>query len=318
MTFGEPAVLLGLLAVPAVALAYREHGRRREAAAATFANPALRAAVAPESPGWRRHVPPAAFLAGLAVLIVALARPERTVAVPVERASIMLVIDYSGSMQSTDVPPNRLVAARRAAARFLEKVPPRIRVGLVLFNQNARLIESPTTDRAAVNAGVSAIEPSGGTATGEALLLAVGTLQRQRGDDGLRVPGAIVLLSDGESTRGRRPEVVAQRAKRAGFPVYTVALGTAQGTIRIRVRDRVETRPVPPDPAAMREVSRISGGQSFATADPEELSAVYERLGSQVGKRDAQRQMTAGFAGIALVLVALGAALSLYFFRRVA
>jgi Ca-activated chloride channel family protein len=317
MSFGEPWFLLGLLALPLLGLAYAQHQRDRRAAAAAFAAPALQPAVTTGSPGWRRHVPPAAYGLALLVLLLALAKPQRSVAVPVERASIMLVTDYSGSMESTDVPPNRLAAARDAAARFLEKVPGRIRVGLVVFNQNARTLQTPTTDRQAVVASLGALVPSGGTATGEAMSAALSALQRQVGDDGTRAPGAIVLLSDGESTRGRSPESIARRARRLRIPVYTVALGTAQGTIRVRVRGRTETRRVPPDPQAMREVARISRGQAFATADPDRLSAVYEQLGSRIGRRDEERQMTSGFAGGALALLVAGATLSVLFFRRV-
>ena len=184
---------------------YLRHERRRRAAAAAFASPALLASVAPHTPGWRRHAPFAAYALALAVLIVALAKPQATVAVPVERASIMLTTDYSGSMQATDVAPNRLFAARAAADRFLTEVPPAVRVGLVAFNHAARLAEAPTTDRAAVRAAVDALKASGGTATGEALALSLGVLARQTDERGARVPSAIILLSDGKSVRGRDP-----------------------------------------------------------------------------------------------------------------
>lgn len=318
MTFGEPAVLLGLLAVPFLGMAYARHGRERRAAAAAFASPALQPAVLPQAPGWRRHLPPAIFAVALVILLLALARPERTVAVPVERSSIMLVTDYSGSMESTDVLPNRLAAARAAADGFLKRVPEKIGVGLVAFNQNARTLQTPTTDREAVRAALDSLAPSGGTATGEAIAAALNALRRQTADDGSPAPGAIVLLSDGESTRGRKPETIARRARRMRIPVYTVALGTPQGTIKVRVRGRTETRRVPPDPQAMQAVARITRGQAYATADADRLSAVYEQLGSKVGKRRARRQMTAGFAGGGMILLVAGAGLSLLYFRRVA
>lgn len=317
MTFGEPVVLVGLLAVPAVALAYVDMNRRRERQGAAFASPALRASVVRTSPGFGRHAAPIAFLLALTILIVALARPERTVAVEVEQASIILVTDYSGSMQATDVQPNRLVAVRRAAAEFLKEVPDTVRVGLIAFNQNVRLLQSPTTDREAINGSLESLVPAGGTASGDALALALTTLRRQRGDDGRPIPGAVVLLSDGESTRGREPEVVARTAAQQKVPVYTVALGTAQGTIKVKVRNRTETRRVPPDVAAMRQVAQISGGEAFTSTDAAQLSAVYEKLGRQVGEKKAKRQMTAGFAGISMVLMLAGVGLSLYFFRRV-
>ncbi|MBA3328838.1 MAG: VWA domain-containing protein [Solirubrobacterales bacterium] len=316
MSFGEPVWLLALLLVPAVVWAYLRHERGRRSAAALFAAPALQGAVAPSTPGWRRHAPLTIYAVALAALVAALAKPQTTVAVPIERASIMLVTDYSGSMQATDVAPNRLLAARAAAERFLDEVPGRIRVGLVAFNQAARTLQTPTTDRAATGEALAGLRPSGGTATGEAMATALGVLRRQTGEDGRRAPGAIVLLSDGESTRGREPEDVARRARRLRIPVYTVALGTPTGTIEVQTRNGIETRRVPPDVTAMREVARITRGRAFSVEDAGELDDVYEQLGSRVGSRDEEREITAGFAGGALALLGAGALMSLHWFRR--
>ena len=317
MRFAEPLFLLALLGVPLLALAYRGHERRSRARSTAFATAPLLASVAPRTPGWRRHAPLAVYALALAALVVALARPQTTVAVPVERASIMLTTDLSGSMQATDVAPNRLEAARSAANEFLAAVPARIRVGLVAFNHNARTLQTPTTDRAAVRDALAAIEPAGGTATGEALAAALGNLERQRGDDGRQAPGAIVLLTDGASTRGREPEELAERARRLKIPVYTVALGTPQGTIEVENPDgTTRAERVPPDPESLRRIAELSGGRFFAAPDAATLSAVYERLGSRVARRDEQREVSSAFAGGALVLLASGALMSLHWFRR--
>jgi Ca-activated chloride channel family protein len=318
MSFGQPLYLLALLLVPLGVIAYRRHERERRAAAAAFAAPALQPSVVPRRPGWRRHGPPAMYALALTVLIVALAKPQTTVAVPVERASIMLTTDYSGSMQATDVPPSRLRAARAAADRFLDNVPAAVRVGLVAFNQSARLVESPTTDRAAVRAAIATLRPSGGTATGEALDVSLGVLARRRdAGGGARVPAAIILLSDGASVRGRPPQQIAQRARALRIPIYTVTLGTPTGTIRVvRSDGSVETRPVPPDPSESREVARISRGRAFTADTARDLSAVYEELGSRIGYREERREVTAAFSGGAFVLLAAGAGLSMLWFRR--
>jgi len=317
MSFAEPLFLLALLLVPLGIVAYVRHERARRAGAAAFAAPALQASLMPRRPGWRRHVPLAAYALALTVLIFALAKPQTTVAVPVERASIMLTTDYSGSMQATDVPPSRLEAAREAANSFLEQVPAAVRVGLVAFNQAARLAESPTTDRGAVRSAIAALQPSGGTATGEALAVSLGVLARQTDVDGVRVPSAIILLSDGASVRGRKPQELAQRAKDLRIPIYTVTLGTAAGTIQVP-RDNGTTRTVavPPDPNESREVAAISGGRAFTADTAKNLSAVYEQLGSRIGYRNEQREITAAFSGGALALLAGGALLSLHWFRR--
>ena len=185
----------------------------------------------PRRPGWRRHVPLA--LAGLATaaLIGALARPQVSVAVPSEQATIVLAMDHSGSMMATDVAPSRLVAARDAGEAFLEKVPKRVRVGGVVFNHRAAAVASPTTDRdGCKDAFEAAMTPSGGTATGDALATSLAMIKATK------APGAIVLLSDGKATHGQDPLPIADEAKRLKIPIYTVALGTASGTLPERRR----------------------------------------------------------------------------------
>jgi len=317
MSFEQPLFLIALLLVPVGLLAYLRHETVRRAAAASFAAPAVMASVAPSTPGWRRHVPLAVYALALTVLLVALAKPQTTVAVPIERASIMLTTDFSGSMQSTDVPPSRLVAARVAAQDFLKDVPENVRVGLVSFNQAAKLVSSPTTDRALLSQSISTLAPSGGTATGEALAVSLNALASEVDADGVRAPAAVVLLSDGTSTRGRDPEVIAQRAKELKIPVYTVTLGTPTGTIDVTKSDgTVETKLVPPDPVQMRRVAEVSGGRTFTADNVQELSTVYKELGSRIGYREEPRELTAAFGGGAMVLLGVGALLSLYWFRR--
>ena len=317
MSFAQPVFLVALALVPLALAAYVRYEHERRLAADAFAAPAVRASVVATTPGWRRHVPLGVYGLALVVLLVALAKPQRTVAVPVERASIMLTTDYSGSMQATDVAPTRLQAARAAAERFLDQVPDTVRVGLVSFNHGAKLVSSPTVDRAPLREAIATLKPSGGTATGEALAVSIASLETQVDDFGERVPAAIVLLSDGKSTRGRTPQSLAQRAKELKIPIYTVTLGTAAGTITVKKADgSTETRPVPPDAAEMQDVADISGGRAFTADDVEELSTVYERLGSRIGYRDEERELTAVFSGGALVLMAAGALMSLLWFRR--
>ena len=319
MSFQAPLFLAGLVLVPLLALAYLAHIRRRAHAAQAFALAPVQPSVVPRRPGWRRHVPMVAYALSLAALVVALARPETTVAVPDERASIMLVTDISGSMQARDVQPSRLVAARDAAEDFLDAVPRDIRVGAIAFNQRPRALSAPTTEPAPVRAALRRLAPSGGTATGEALSAALTILGRQRGADGSRnpPPSAIVLLSDGASVRGRDPVGVARDAAEQKVPIYTIALGTAEGTIQVEVNGRTETRRVPPDREAMARIAGISGGETFEVTDADALSAVYERLGSQVATKQEEREVTAWWAGGAVALLAIGAGLSLAWFGRV-
>jgi Ca-activated chloride channel family protein len=317
VTFAAPLVLIGLLGIPVLVALYVAHQRDRARAAAAFATPRLTPSVAPRRPGWRRHAPMLAFALALAILVVAAARPETTVAVPINRAAIMLVNDVSGSMQATDVAPSRLVAARNAAKRFARRVPARVNVGVMAFNEKPQVLQSPTTDRAAVEAALDRLKVSGSTATGEAIQQATTVLRRVPGEGGRRPPAAIVLISDGSSTRGIDPVGAAQAAGRLHIPVYTVALGTPQGTITVpRANGGTATRSVPPDPQSLAQIARASGGRAYAAADADRLSRVYERLGSQLGRKNAKREVTAGFAGGGLALLLLGAAMSLHWFGR--
>jgi Ca-activated chloride channel homolog len=319
MSFAAPLVLLGLLALPALVVWYGAQQRDRRRAAAAFAAPPLAASVTPYRPGWRRHAPLLAVLLALALLIVAAARPQTTVAVPIERASIMLVTDVSGSMQATDVKPTRLVAARRAADSFLAGVPKKINVGIMALSSKPRVLQSPTTDRAAITAALDQLKPRGGTGTGEAIQAAVRILSRAPGDGGKRPPAAIVLISDGAATGKVDPVAAAQQARRLRIAIYTVALGTPQGTITVPRpggKGGTETRAVPPDPQSLAEIARASRGQAYTATDAERLRAVYEHLGSQLGHKNEKRQITTRFTGGALAVLLLGAAMSLHWFGR--
>jgi Ca-activated chloride channel family protein len=321
VSFGAPLILIALVAVPVLALGYVALQRDQLRAASAFAAPAMAPSVAPRRPRWRRHVPLLAFLLAIAILVVAAAKPQRTVAVPVEHAQIMLLTDVSGSMLATDVKPNRLVAARRAASAFIDKVPKQVNVGVEAFNQVPQVLANPTTDRDALAQALGRLKSSGGTATGEAIQTATRVLRQAPSQNGKKPPSAIVLLSDGASTKGVDPVAAAQAAAKLKIPVYTVTLGTAAGTITVPRSEAnpaagTITKPVPPDEASLRQIAQASGGKSYSAESADDLSDVYKRLGSQLGTKKEPREITAGFAGAGLALMALGAALSLRWFGR--
>ena len=317
MSFAEPAVLIGLLALPVLALFYAAEQRNRRAAAAAFAAPPVQPSVAPDSPGWRRHAPMLAAALALAILILAAAKPQRTVAVPVERASIVLATDVSGSMLAKDVKPTRLVAAKQAARRFVDKVPSRVNIGVLAFNGTPTVLHSPTRDRDAVRTAINGMTSSGATATGEAIAAGVQMLRPSGSQSGHRPPAAMLLLSDGASTRGRDPIEQAQAARKLGVRVYTVALGTSNGTITIKRKDGTTTsRPVPPDPGSLKEIARVSRGKAYTAGSNNRLEEIYEQLGSELGHRKEKRQITSVFAGGGLVLLLTGMAMSMRYFGR--
>lgn len=316
MSFAAPWVLALLAVVPALLGAYvlrlRGAGRRGEAFAARH----MLASVMPRAPRWRRHLPVVAMLAAAALLIAGAARPQRSVAVELEQASIMLLTDVSGSMQAKDVFPDRLAAAQRAATAFLSSVPARVKVGIMAFNQTPTLLQSPTTDRAATRKAIAQLSVSGGTATGDAVDAALRSL-RPAGSGAAAAPAAMVVLSDGKSTRGVDPVQAAAKAAGAKVPIYTVALGTAQGTIQVQTASgATRSRPVPPDPRTLTAMARASRGQSFSVGDASRLSAVYRQLGSKLGRGTRQEQMTAWFAGGGLLLLLAAGAMSLRWFGR--
>ena len=299
MSFASPAFLVGLALIPVLVVLYARAERRPQ----SFAPAKLLPSVVPARPGWRRHASIAGYAVALAVLLIALAKPQATVAVPTEQARVMIVTDHSGSMQATDVAPNRLAAAKKAAGTFLDALPGQVRVGAIAFNQKADVLQSPTRDHDAVREAIAGIRPAGTTATGDAIKTALATITG-------KAPAAIVLLSDGKSVRGSDPLAAARAAKARKIPIYTVALGTANGTIN-------GGQPVPPDPKTLADIARITGGSAFTAKDLKALDQVYKRLGSQVATKKQKREVTSLFAGGALALMLLSALSSIRMFGRV-
>jgi Ca-activated chloride channel family protein len=300
VSFASPAFLAALGLVPLALAAHVLVRRRARRYAVRYPAVATLAPLLPNASTWRRRLPLALFLASLAALTLALARPHRTVAVPREQASIVLVTDVSRSMLAEDVDPNRLEAARSAALRFLEEVPREARVGLVAFSTDPHTIEEPTDERDEIQALVDGLSADGGTAAGDALAAALGMVDGPAED---RPPAAILLLSDGKTTTGRDPIPVARQARRAGVPIHTVALGTRSATI---VTPDGSLLPVPPDPETMRRIAELSGGRAFEVDDADELGGLYEDLGSRVATETEKREITVAFAagGILLLLAA--------------
>jgi len=307
MSFANPVLLLALLLVPLALLAHVASRRRARRYAVRFPAVSTLVLAAGRTPVWRRHLPIALLLAALATLALALAKPQRTVAVPVERASIMLVTDHSRSMMAEDVDPTRLAAAKRAAHTFLDQLPPGVRVGVTTFADVPDGTQTPTRDHGLVRRMVDAQIADGGTATGDALAMALDVLEREpRGADGRRPPSAVVLLSDGTTTTGQDPVAVAQRAREMKVPIYTVALGTRDATVP-NPGFGPPLLSVAPDPESLRRIAEASGGRAYSAEDDQQLSSIYQTLGTQLGTRDVKREVTAAFAAGGLILL-LGAA----------
>ena len=316
MSFASPLVLLGLLALPLLIRWYLGQQRRRVRAASAFVAPALTESVTPRRPRWRRHAPMLVFVLALAVLIAAAARPQRSVAVPVTNGAIMLANDVSSSMRATDIAPSRLGAGERAAKRFLAAVPSTVQVGLIEFARTPVVLQSPTTDHSLTSAAFAQLHTSGGTAVGVAILTAVHELRSVPLVAGKRPPGAIVMISDGASNVGLDPLAAARQAAALHIPIYTVAVGTPNGTIPIKRGSRIVTTPVPVSPQQLGQIASLSGGRAFTASDAAGLSAVYAHLAAELGRKHVKHEITASFAGGGLVLLLLGSVLSLRWFGR--
>jgi Ca-activated chloride channel homolog len=325
VSFLAPARLLLLVAPLALGAAYLLLQSRRRRYALRFTTIDLLDEVAPDRPGWRRHVPAVALLLGVTVAVLAVARPAVAVETEATRRVVVLAIDTSLSMQADDVDPSRIEAAKVAAARFLDNVPDGVAVGLVGFDSEARQLIAPTTNLDAVRRQIEVATLGPGTAIGEAVFVALDAIEAadsreaadgdatEAGDDE-SAPGTIVLLSDGETTDGRPNEEAAAEAARRGIAVNTIAFGTDNGTVRDP--NTGEDVPVPVNEPALRELADSTDGSSVRAETASELADIYENLGRSVQVEDERREVTDWFTAAALLLVVLAAVGSLVWFGR--
>lgn len=311
--FLQPWWLLGLLPVAAVAAGYLWRQLRRRSYAVRFTNVQLLRQLAPSGLGWRRHLAAAAFLLALVALTTAMARPAVDREEPVERATIILAIDVSLSMEADDVAPSRLEAAQQAAIQFSEQLPPEHNLGVVSFARAANVLVPPTTDRQAAVRAIQNLVLAEATATGEAVFTSLEAIRMVPADGAEGPPPArILLLTDGYRTYGRSVESAAQAAAEANVPVSTVAFGTDYGVVDIGG----QLHRVPVDRASMATLAESTGGQYYEAESLEQLTAVYEDMGSSVGHRTVPYEITQWYLGGALLLGLLAGAFSLLWTSR--
>ncbi|HEX6762620.1 MAG TPA: VWA domain-containing protein [Gaiellaceae bacterium] len=315
MSFSSPYLLAVLLVVPAVTALAIWLDRRRAKYPVAFTNLDVLASVASPRRRLGRWIPLALFLLALAFASAALARPRASVSKPAQRATVVLLVDVSGSMRASDVKPTRLGAAQAAMTAFADKVPKQVKVGLVSFSTSPNVLVIPTVDRGQLHEGIDLLAPEAGTAIGDGLGIAVQVAESslgtvRRGPDG-KVPAAIVLLSDGAQTRGvLSPQQGAARARAAGIRVYTIALGTNHGTLSFGGGFGFGFNgggggrfPVRPDPQTLAMIARVTGGQSYQARSASKVSAVYKELGSSIIKRHSTREVSSWFVGGAALLL---------------
>jgi Ca-activated chloride channel family protein len=316
MNFLSPERLLLLPLVAALFVVYLVVQGRRRSYAIKFTNIAMLDRIAPRKPGWKRHVPALFFIMAMAVLVVGFAQPTHEERVPRERATIILAIDTSLSMEADDVAPTRIEAAKAAASQFIDILPPKINVGVIQFNGNAVMKVAPTTDHDLLKRGIQNLQLGERTAKGEAIFAAIDAIKAIPPDaQGTQPPARIVLMSDGKTTDGRSDEVAAQAAVDNGIPVSTISFGTDNGTIEVPNEPGVQV-PVPVDREALQKIAETTKGKFFNAESQGELKDVYQDIGTSVGYTTEEKDASALFIGGALALLLVTSGLSLAWFSR--
>ena len=313
MTFLSAWRLVLLLAPVALVVAYLLVQRRRHTQVVRFTSVARLDSIAPKRSGWQRHVPAAGALLSLVVMTLAFAQPAMAIPTPRDRTTILLTLDTSASMTATDVAPSRLVAAEDQARTFVDGLPDGVQIGLVTFDTSARLVVAPTSDHAQVLSALGSLEVGAGTATAAGIRTSLAAIAGlPPGDSGKAAKTAIVLMSDGTPTvadNDQDPVVAADEAageaKKAGVPIDTIAFGTADGSVAVQGQDV----PVPVDANAMAAIAQESGGRTFTAETAGQLGSIYDTIGKDVAFEMKTQEVTAAFAGVALLL-AIGAAVS--------
>jgi Ca-activated chloride channel homolog len=316
MTFQSPLWLLALLVIAALVGVYVLLQLRRKAYAARFTNVALLGTIVPKRPGWRRHLAFGVVALGLATLVVSLAVPSTEVRVPRERATVVMAVDVSLSMQATDIEPDRFRAMQKAAKEFVDVLPERINLGLVSFAGTATNLVPPTTDRAQVSNAIDNLDLAESTAIGEAIFSSLTAIENFQSTIDTATeelpPARIVLLSDGYNTVGRADTQAIDAARAAGVPVSTIAFGTDYGTLDLDG----ETVPVPVDRATLEEIADSTGGSYSEAATAAELEEVYADLGSQIGYTTEPKDVSFWFVRAGVLLALVGSVLSLLWTNR--
>jgi Ca-activated chloride channel family protein len=334
MSFMWPLALLLLILVPLAVALYILVQFRRPKYAARFTNLDLLANVVEGSPGWRRHIPAVLGLLALTALLLGIARPQFTHKVPKQEATVVLVTDISGSMTATDIEPTRMDAAKTAAHQLVKELPAGFRIALVTFSAGTRTVVAPTTEKAVVDAAIDTLTPVGGTALGDGIGEGIAASQlntevadvKPRGSatpapttkQGEAPPVIMVLLSDGANTLGQTDPIdAAQQAKDQDIPIFTIALGTPEGVAIVTDNQGRQRRVnVPPDEETLKEIADMTEAKFFSAPSSDELSQIYEDLGSKIGYDTKKSEATVGFTVAATLLVLAAGGLSLLWFNR--
>ena len=334
MSFIWPAMLLFLLAVPLCVLLYLRLQQRRQRILAQYGSFGMAQGGAGNRPCARRHLPPALFLAGLTILLLALARPQAEVSLPRVEGTVILAFDVSGSMAANDMQPTRMEAAKAVARDFVQRQPSTVQIGVVAFSDGGLAVQAPTNDQQAILAAINRITPQRGTSLGQGILAALNAVNADTEQEprrysnlpatptpsptpvpaGTNTSTTIVMLTDGENTAPPNPLAAAQAAADRGVRIYTVGIGSAAGTT-LRVNGfTVHTQL---DEATLQQIAQITKGAYYNAENEQDLRTIYDNLDLQLVIKPEETEITALLAGVGMLVLMIGSTCSLLWFSRV-
>ncbi|MBI3244303.1 MAG: VWA domain-containing protein [Chloroflexi bacterium] len=333
MTFIWPVMLFLLVVIPLFAGLYWQRLEQRRRLVARYGSLGLAQADSGRRPGLRRHLPPALFMLSIAILIIALARPQAVVSLPRVEGTVILAFDVSGSMAADDMQPSRMEAAKAAVLDFVQRQPPSVQIGVVAFSDSGFAVQAPTNDQELILAAVNRLTPARGTSLANGIFVSLNTLATNVAQDPLLLsnltpaptlaptpvppgtysPAVILLLSDGENNVSPNPLVAAQAAAERGVRIYTVGIGSAAGTTLQIDGFNIHTQL---DEAMLQQIAQLTGGAYYNAQDEEDLRAIYENIDPQLVIKPETMEVTSIFAGVSILLLLVGGALSLWWFSR--
>ncbi len=334
MSFIWPPMLLSLLALPLVVVLYVRAQRRRQQLMARYGSLGFVQQASSRQPGWRRHVPAAFILAGLTILALALARPQAILSLPRVQGTVILAFDVSGSMAADDIQPTRIEAAKAAAREFVQRQPATVRIGVVAFSDSGMLIQPPTYDQQVILSAINRLSPSRGTSLANGIFASLTTIDELESKEatnyysnrdpqptptptpmppGVYQPAIVVLITDGENTAPPDPIAAVEAAVYRGVRIHTVGVGNPEGTLLKVEGFMVHTQL---DEATLQHIAQRTGGTYYNVQSEDDLRAVYDSVGAQLVIEPEETEITALFAGLSVIVLLIGGALSLVWFSR--
>ncbi|MEU7823568.1 VWA domain-containing protein [Catellatospora sp. NPDC049133] len=324
MTVQYPFLIaLAVVGTGAAVLAYLRLQRRRTA---VLRGAGLGLTAAGGRGAVRRHLPYVLFLAALPMLLVGLARPHAELPVPRVSGTVMLVFDVSNSMAATDVEPSRLAAAQSAAQGFVDQQPSTVDIGVVIFGQGGLLTQTPTDDRAAVKNAITRLSTSGSTSLRQAILTALSAIVGEPvelpteedaapPDLGYWGSATIIVFSDGQETESpEQAQASAALAGAAGVRIETVGIGTPEGATVEVEGFQVATAL---DEQLLTELAAVTGGTYHPARDAAALNDIHRSIDLRITTEPEHIELTALFAGSALLLLTLGGLLMIRWYGRI-